>query len=188
MKASRRKSTSRSPTKRRCKNGYNDHILRCFLIFLARQMLALIVTIVFAPPLIIVVFSTDCKYRLTIQRFSRQWCRFRRLGCRQRRCVTVGCRARSIVSGRIVGGWCTLEVRVVKVERGAHACNLETFVVLSNLECDVSMRKADGNSRITYLVTHGEATVVRCWTPEPGNKRNIGEIHEVEPAVQDEPT
>lgn len=40
----------------------------------------------------------------------------------------------------------------------------------------------------TYLVTHGESSVVRGRSPQVGHKPNVEEVHNVEPAVQDEPT
>lgn len=39
----------------------------------------------------------------------------------------------------------------------------------------------------THLITHGEATIIRCWTPHIGDEGDVEEVYEVEPAVEDEP-
>jgi hypothetical protein len=40
----------------------------------------------------------------------------------------------------------------------------------------------------TYLVTHGEASVVVRWSPQVRHESHIRQIHQVQPSVQHKPS
>lgn len=42
--------------------------------------------------------------------------------------------------------------------------------------------------KMTYLITHSKASIVRRGAPEVSDERNVEEVHQVQPAVQNKPS
>lgn len=67
------------------------------------------------------------------------------------------------------------------ISKPSSSCAICTYVIIGGSSFAIQQVK-------TYLVTHGEAAVVRRRSPEVGNKAHIREVDQVEPTVQHEPT